>query len=180
MAGNNSIQILRGNTNVSTEIALDGQPVYNPSSGYLYIGDNSTQIKDLEAVKASYANVAANIDGSNVYINAQNILNINSSNLNISMSTLNIGGNTQDAPSYIEFTSPISICAPYGMNLNSSNIEIGNGSHNLTITPEYMFITTSGNQLLFPSKSGTIALTSDIKSPTVTNNSDGTVNITFD
>ena len=58
MAGNNSIQILRGNTNASTEIALDGQPVYNPSSGYLYIGDNSTQIKNLEAVKASYANNA--------------------------------------------------------------------------------------------------------------------------
>lgn len=74
MAGNNSIQILRGNTNASTEIAIEGQPVWNPNSGYLYIGDNSTQIKDLEAIKASYAD---NANHASYATNLTSILSIN-------------------------------------------------------------------------------------------------------
>lgn len=237
MAGNNAIQILRGNTQSianSTETLLDGQLLYNTDKNYLtcggggannvnslpitcrelvaYQGDeeaisngttevasirhnaNGLQVSssgNLNIISLSsmclsggggestlemnlttaqlnshdvniFANTAANIDGGNVYINAQNTLNINSSNLNVSMSALNIGGSSLDAPSYIEFTSPISICSSYGIDLNSSTIEIGNGSHKLSITSEYMAINTDGNQLLFPSTSGTLALDNDI------------------
>ena len=49
-----------------------------------------------------------------------------------------------------------------------------NGSSSVNVS-----VNGKGN-ISFPQKSGTVALTSDIKSPTVTNNGDGTVNITFD
>lgn len=53
MAGNNSIQFLRGTSSVissSTEIALDGQPVYDKTNNRLYIGDGTTQIRNLDPV----------------------------------------------------------------------------------------------------------------------------------
>lgn len=53
MAGNNSIQFLRGTSSAissSTEIALDGQPVYDKTNNRLYIGDGTTQIRNLDPV----------------------------------------------------------------------------------------------------------------------------------
>ena len=47
MAGNNSIQILRGNnvkTNatIKNQTLLDGQPLYDRSTGYLFVGEGNT------------------------------------------------------------------------------------------------------------------------------------------
>lgn len=62
MAGNNSIQILRGNnvktnSTISQQTLLDGQPLYDKATGYLYVGDGNT-IANTDAVKAGYANSA--------------------------------------------------------------------------------------------------------------------------
>lgn len=62
MAGNNSIQILRGNnvkTNatIRSQTLLDGQPLYDRSTGYLFVGDGNT-IANTTAVNAHYANSA--------------------------------------------------------------------------------------------------------------------------
>ena len=60
MAGNNSIQILRGNNVKSTaadKILLDGQPLYDRTTGYLYVGESNTVANTL-AVNAHYANSA--------------------------------------------------------------------------------------------------------------------------
>lgn len=62
MAGNNTIQILRGN-NVKTNSSinrltlLDGQPLYDRATGYLYIGEGGT-IASTSAINAHYANSA--------------------------------------------------------------------------------------------------------------------------
>lgn len=63
MAGNNSIQILRGNnvqanSSISGQVLLDGQPLYDKQTGYLFVGDGETTIRSLDAVHASYANRA--------------------------------------------------------------------------------------------------------------------------
>ena len=50
MAGNNSIQFLRGTSSQissSTQVALAGQPVFSTDNNKLYIGDGSTQIRNL-------------------------------------------------------------------------------------------------------------------------------------
>lgn len=60
MAGNNSIQILRGNNVKSTaasEVLLDGQPLYDRTTGYLYVGEGNT-VANTQAVNAHYANSA--------------------------------------------------------------------------------------------------------------------------
>ena len=60
MAGNNSIQILRGNNVKSTaadKILLDGQPLYDRTTGYLYVGESNT-VANTQAVNAHYANSA--------------------------------------------------------------------------------------------------------------------------
>lgn len=53
MAGNNLIQFLRGTaTDISSSsaVALDGQPVYDKTNNRLYIGDGTTQIRNLDPV----------------------------------------------------------------------------------------------------------------------------------
>ena len=53
MAGNNSIQLLRGNNiGGSTEVLLAGQPCYDLSTNRLYVGNGTSQIKDLTPVNA--------------------------------------------------------------------------------------------------------------------------------
>ena len=54
MAGNNSIQLLRG-TNISgkTDVLLDGQPAYDKANGALYIGDGTSAISALQPITAS-------------------------------------------------------------------------------------------------------------------------------
>lgn len=63
MPGNNSIQILRGNnvrTNPSIRIQtlLEGQPLYDLTTGYLYVGGGEANIFATHAVNAHYANSA--------------------------------------------------------------------------------------------------------------------------
>lgn len=62
MPGNNSIQILRGNnvksSSASNEVLLDGQPLYDISTGYLYVGDGEANIRTIQAINAQYANSA--------------------------------------------------------------------------------------------------------------------------
>ena len=55
MAGNNAIQFLRGTSSqvaASMEVALAGQPVFDLTDGYLYVGDGNTQIKNLRPIKS--------------------------------------------------------------------------------------------------------------------------------
>ena len=53
MAGNNSIQFLRGNNiGGSTEVLLAGQPCYDISTNRFYVGNGVNQIKDLTPVNA--------------------------------------------------------------------------------------------------------------------------------
>lgn len=66
MAGNNSIQILRGDNVKSTaanEILLDGQPLYDRTTGYLYVGEGNT-VANTQAVNAHYANSAGSASSS--------------------------------------------------------------------------------------------------------------------
>lgn len=62
MPGNNSIQILRGSnvksSSASNEVLLAGQPLYDLSTGYLYIGDGEANIRTIQAINAQYANTA--------------------------------------------------------------------------------------------------------------------------
>ena len=72
MADNNTIQILRGENIKSTAgstVLLPGQPCYDMSTGYLYVGDNSS-ISSTDAVKASYANEAGHADSADTASNA--------------------------------------------------------------------------------------------------------------
>lgn len=65
MAGNNSIQFLRGTSSQRascTETSLAGQPVYETDTNRLYVGDGETNINDLTAVKASAADEAVITD----------------------------------------------------------------------------------------------------------------------
>lgn len=62
MAGNNSIQILRGNnvktnSSINQQTLLAGQPLYDKATGYLYVGDGNT-IANTAAINAGYANSA--------------------------------------------------------------------------------------------------------------------------
>lgn len=62
MPGNNSIQILRGSnvksSSASSEVLLAGQPLYDLSTGYLYVGDGEANIRTIQAINARYANSA--------------------------------------------------------------------------------------------------------------------------
>lgn len=69
MPGNNSIQILRGNnvrtnTNIRSQTLLEGQPLYDLTTGYLYVGDGEANIFGTHAVNAHYANSAGTAETS--------------------------------------------------------------------------------------------------------------------
>ena len=58
MAGNNSIQFLRGTSSqreTHSETSLIGQPIYETNTNKLYVGDGATLVKDLEAIHAGEA-----------------------------------------------------------------------------------------------------------------------------
>lgn len=68
MAGNNSLQILRGDAsgvaNNSNATLLDGQPFYNKTDNTIVVGDGQTELPDLEPLNSSDAkNVTASIGG---------------------------------------------------------------------------------------------------------------------
>ena len=53
MAGNNSIQLLRGNTSAiaaCTAVSLAGQPLYDIEAHVLYVGDGVTPINQLPPI----------------------------------------------------------------------------------------------------------------------------------
>lgn len=55
MAGNNSIQFLRGTAAqraAHSETSLNGQPIFETDTNKLYIGDGEKAIKDLEPIGA--------------------------------------------------------------------------------------------------------------------------------
>ena len=65
MAGNNSIQFVRGTSSQRashTETSLVGQPIYETDTNRLYVGDGKTNVNDLTAVKASAADEAVITD----------------------------------------------------------------------------------------------------------------------
>lgn len=73
MAGNNSIQFLRGNNiSGSDEELLPGQPAYDLTTKYLYVGDGS-KISETSPIKASFADDAENVTST---INGKNISDI--------------------------------------------------------------------------------------------------------
>ena len=87
MAGNNSIQILRGNnvktnTTIKNQTLLDGQPLYDRSTGYLFVGEGNT-IANTTAVNAHYANSAGTASSATV-ANTRNKLYFNGNGSNVS------------------------------------------------------------------------------------------------
>lgn len=71
MAGNNSLQILRGDAsgvaNNSDAILLDGQPFYNKTDNTIVVGDGETKLPDLEPLNSSNAeNVTSSIGGKSI------------------------------------------------------------------------------------------------------------------
>lgn len=57
---NKSIQVLRGrsqefNQTTSTEVLMDGQPFWDPSTGWLYMGNGDSQLKDLQTIQCDYS-----------------------------------------------------------------------------------------------------------------------------
>lgn len=103
MAGKNAIQILRGNnveTNSSTKglTLLDGQPLYDRATGYLYIGEGGT-IANTTPIKASYANEAGTAADAN-HANTADRANTASS-----LSTRNEGNNS--SPVYFSDGVPV-------------------------------------------------------------------------
>ena len=92
MAGNNSIQILRGsnvktNSTISQQTLLDGQPLYDKATGYLYIGDGDT-IANTNAVNANVAtqvsnNLRLNIGGTTYTYNGRSAVNVNINTTNV-------------------------------------------------------------------------------------------------
>lgn len=68
MAGNNSIQFVRGTSSKRashTETSLAGQPIYETDTNRLYVGDGETSVNDLTAVEASAADIAENVKDQN-------------------------------------------------------------------------------------------------------------------
>lgn len=68
MAGNNSLQILRGDAsgvaNNSNAVLLDGQPFYNKTDNTIVVGNGETKLPDLEPLNSSNAeNVTSSIGG---------------------------------------------------------------------------------------------------------------------
>lgn len=87
MAGNNSIQILRGNnvktnSTINKQTLLDGQPLYDRSTGYLFVGEGNT-IANTTAVNAHYANSAGTASSATV-ANTRNRLYFNGNGSNVS------------------------------------------------------------------------------------------------
>ena len=66
MAGNNSIQILRGTSAQRanhTETSLAGQPIFETDTNKLYIGDGATSINNLESIHSPLINVSIQSNG---------------------------------------------------------------------------------------------------------------------
>lgn len=87
MAGNNSIQILRGNnvktnSSINSQVLLDGQPLYDKATGYLYVGEGNT-IANTAAVKAQYANSAGTASSATI-ANTRQKLYFNGNGTNVS------------------------------------------------------------------------------------------------
>lgn len=60
MAGNNSIQILRGTSEKfdqasCTEVLMEGQPFFDVKLKHFYIGDGVNSLKDLDTIHPDYA-----------------------------------------------------------------------------------------------------------------------------
>ena len=70
MAGNNSIQFVRGSSSARsnhTEVSLIGQPIFETDTNKLYVGDGETPVNELTAVKASTAdNVESTINNKSI------------------------------------------------------------------------------------------------------------------
>lgn len=237
MAGNNSIQFLRGNNIAnSDEVLIPGQPAYDMNTGYLYVG-NSSSIANTSPIKASYANTAGGLSTGNITISgsrinagnnpygsfevgsAQAVLEFNPyvinavfngsddnkislSSSSINIATLNEGTSSGKCNSFTKIGASsmgamINFCCNLPTSSSNSYLRIGNydsysevhtngtlyinGSNIQCNATQGMNVRIGSNTINFPTKSGTIALTSDISgaSPTVTQNSDGTVDVTF-
>lgn len=87
MAGNNSIQILRGNnvktnSSINGSTLLDGQPLYDRATGYLFVGEGNT-IANTTAVNAHYANSAGTASSATI-ANTRQKLYFNGNGTNVS------------------------------------------------------------------------------------------------
>lgn len=83
MAGNNSIQFVRGTSTrraSHTEASLIGQPIYETDTKKLYVGDGTTAVKDLEPVggeslkpasQTVLGGIKAWMSGNTLYISTQ-------------------------------------------------------------------------------------------------------------
>ena len=102
MAGNNSIQFLRGTStqrNSNANTSLIGQPLFETDTNMLYIGDNSTAINNLQPLFSDYYATKEYVDNAfgNMIVMEDNgdgtvTMNIKSSAIEVSTSgnTINI------------------------------------------------------------------------------------------
>ena len=119
MAGNNSIQFLRGNNiSGSDEELLPGQPAYDLTTKYLYVGDGS-KISETSPIKASFADDAENVTST---INGKNISDIFEEN----------GTTAKEATN-----SPKSL-----YNLGAYDTYVDNGDGTVTVTRKTGYIST--------------------------------------
>lgn len=66
MAGNNSIQFVRGSSTQRashSETSLIGQPIYETDTKKLYVGDGTTQVRYLQPISASIPSASLNTLG---------------------------------------------------------------------------------------------------------------------
>ena len=78
MAGNNSIQFLRGTSAqraTHTEPSLEGQPIFETDTNRLYVGDGTTTVANLTPIRVADADHATTADSATNATNAQNATN---------------------------------------------------------------------------------------------------------
>ena len=122
MAGNNSIQFVRGNNiSGSDEELLPGQPAYDLTTKYLYVGDGS-KISETSPIKASFADDAENVTST---INGKNISDIFEEN----------GTTAKEATN-----SPKSL-----YNLGAFDTYVDNGDGTVTVTRKTGYYKIDGN-----------------------------------
>lgn len=178
-SGNISVPTLSGNniftgTNQMVNLRLiDGSSVYGTKlnfgdSEYVYLYEGSDDILTIYGRKGVNLNTAS--DGSvsvngvainNVVANPTSSGTVDLTKLQVGSTIYNIpsGGTTTDLSNYVDLTSAQTIT---GVKTFSNNIKANNG---ITVT-NYLTvsnISSNGYYFTFPSKSGTFALSSDIK-----------------
>ena len=83
MAGNNSIQFLRGTSTQRashSEASLVGQPIYETDTNKLYVGDGTTQVRNLQPISTNIPSASQNtLGGVKIWEDSSGYLHISTS-----------------------------------------------------------------------------------------------------